>query len=175
MAKAANETPATPDVATEPRASLATTPVAAPPASPTFKFVAFIAVVAALYFGRDLLMPLALAVLLSFALAPIVVWLTKRGLPRVLSVIAAVALAFAIILAITTVFLFQLGSLAGNVTQYQANIESKVRAVKDMDVSSGLFDRVSKMISRLGREIETAAPSSPAAPASPAGAASPGS
>ena len=42
-----------------------------------------------------------------------------------------------------------------------------------MDVSSGLFDRVSKMISRLGREIETAAPSSPAAPASPAGAASP--
>jgi predicted PurR-regulated permease PerM len=165
MAKATSETPAPPDVTAGPRVSLPATPAAAPPASPTFKFVAFIAVVAALYFGRDLLMPLALAVLLSFALAPIVVWLTKRGMPRVLSVIAAVGLAFAIILAITTVFLFQLGSLAGNITYYQSNIESKVRAVKDMDVSSGLFERVSKMMARLGHEIETATPTTAASPA----------
>ena len=50
MAKAANETPATPEVSPDPRVSLRSAPAAAPPASPTFKFVAFIAIVAALNF-----------------------------------------------------------------------------------------------------------------------------
>src|ERR1700693_93398 len=48
--------------------------------------------VAALYAGRDLLMPLALAGLLGFVLAPLVRRLTNWGLPNGLSVALVVAL-----------------------------------------------------------------------------------
>ena len=48
--------------------------------------------VAALYLGRDVLIPLALAILLSFALGPPVTWLYRRGLPRVPAVLAVLVL-----------------------------------------------------------------------------------
>ena len=47
-----------------------------------------------LYFGRDIFIPFALAILLSFALTPLVNWLRRLRLPRIASVIVAVALAF---------------------------------------------------------------------------------
>lgn len=47
-------------------------------------------VVAGLYFGRTLLVPLALAFLLSFVLEPLVAQLKRMGLPRLPSVIAVV-------------------------------------------------------------------------------------
>ena len=49
-------------------------------------------VVAALYFGRTVFVPLALAMLLSFALAPLVRRLRRLGLPRLPSVLAVVTL-----------------------------------------------------------------------------------
>src|SRR5271155_2824955 len=55
------------------------------------------AIVAGLYFGRDVLVPIALAVLLSFVLAPVAIVLARLHLGRVASVVLAVALAFAIL------------------------------------------------------------------------------
>ena len=55
-------------------------------------------VMAVLYFARELLVPLALAVLLSFVLAPIVRTLRRIGTPRVLAVLAAVLAAVAVLL-----------------------------------------------------------------------------
>lgn len=125
---------------------------------PAFTFLGFMAVVAALYFGRGILLPLALAVLLSFALTPIVVWLMKRGIHRIAAVIGAVGIAFTVILIVAGIFVFQLGSLAGNITLYQSNIEAKVRAIKDIDVGSGVIERVSGMLRRLDRELDDTAP-----------------
>ena len=48
--------------------------------------------VAALYLGRDVFIPLALAILLSFALGPAVTWLYRRGLPRVPAVLTVMLL-----------------------------------------------------------------------------------
>ena len=56
-----------------------------------------IAAVAALYFARDIFIPLALAILLSFALEPLVMLLQRWHFGRVASVIAAVLLAFVVI------------------------------------------------------------------------------
>jgi predicted PurR-regulated permease PerM len=148
----------------DPQAASAHSPAAPAPAAvdrpapPVFKFLGFMVVVAALYFGRDILLPLALAVLLSFALTPVVVWMTRRGMPRVPAVIAAVGIAFTIILIVAGIFVVQLGSLAGNITQYQSNIEAKVRSIKEIDVGSGVFERLSQMMHRLGRELEEPAP-----------------
>ncbi|MBX9700892.1 MAG: AI-2E family transporter, partial [Acetobacteraceae bacterium] len=50
-------------------------------------------IIAVLYFGADLLIPLALSVLLAFVLAPVTRALRRLGLPRAASVLLAVALA----------------------------------------------------------------------------------
>ncbi len=125
---------------------------------PVFTFLGFMAVVAALYFGRGILLPLALAVLLSFALTPVVVWLMKRGIHRIAAVVGAVGVAFMVIMIVAGIFVIQLGSLAGNITLYQSNIEAKIRAVKDIEIGSGVIERVSGMLRRLDRELDDTAP-----------------
>jgi len=49
--------------------------------------------VAALYFGREVLIPVTLAMLLSFVLSPLVELLRRIWLGRILSVVLAVVLA----------------------------------------------------------------------------------
>jgi predicted PurR-regulated permease PerM len=58
--------------------------------------------VAALYFGREVVVPMALAILLGFALAPLVLLLRRWQLGRVPPVIAVVVLAFLMIVGIVS-------------------------------------------------------------------------
>jgi predicted PurR-regulated permease PerM len=51
-------------------------------------------IIGALYFGRELFVPIALAILLSFVLAPLVRVLQRWRVPRGLSVVSVVLLAF---------------------------------------------------------------------------------
>lgn len=135
-------------------------------ALPTFAATA--AVVAILYFARDVFLPLAIAVLLTFALAPIVAWLRRIGVPRLVSVIACVLAAFGVVAVFSFVVVSQVGEVAGNVPTYQANILEKVRSLKESGSGGGIIDRLSGVIERVGQEIEkpeettvTAAPSRP--------------
>ncbi len=114
----------------------------------------FAVFVAAMYFGRDILMPLATAILLTFALAPLVGWLVKRHVPRPVAVISVVLAAFAAIILFLVVIAFQLGSLAQNLPRYQANIETKVESIKDARFGEEMFGRISQMMERLGRDVE---------------------
>ena len=50
--------------------------------------------IAALYFGREIFVPLALAILLSFVLAPVVGLVQRVRVPRGLAVVSIVILAF---------------------------------------------------------------------------------
>src|SRR5688572_9815852 len=77
-------------------------------------------VVAALYFGREIFVPMALAVLLSFALAPVVSLLRRCRLPRTVAVISVVILAFLAISAFGMLVAGQVSQLAGNLPQYQS-------------------------------------------------------
>src|SRR5262245_4394267 len=67
-------------------------PATSAPLGPTATILAGAATVASLYLGRDVLIPLALAILLSFALGPLVTWLYRRGLPRVPAVLTVILL-----------------------------------------------------------------------------------
>jgi predicted PurR-regulated permease PerM len=51
----------------------------------------------ALYFGRDILVPVALAILLSFVLVPAVRALRRVRVPRVAAVLLVVVLAFGLL------------------------------------------------------------------------------
>jgi predicted PurR-regulated permease PerM len=66
-----------------------------------------VVVTCALYFGREILIPLALAVLLSFVLAPLVRLLQRVRVPRALSVIGVVLMAFLLIGGLGTIMASQ--------------------------------------------------------------------
>src|SRR3954469_5223828 len=84
-------------------------------------------VVAILYFAQDVLIPLALAMLLSFLLAPLVRGLERRRLGRVASVLIVVIVCFAAIGTLGYVVGHQVFTLAENVDQYKGNITAKAQ------------------------------------------------
>ena len=57
-------------------------PAARPAGSPILTAGGIVLAIGGLYFGRDIFVPFALAILLSFALAPLVNWLRRWWLPR---------------------------------------------------------------------------------------------
>ena len=109
--------------------------------------------IAALYFGREVFVPMALALLLSFALGPPVLLLRRWHVNRVLAVIVVVVLAFSVILGIGALIGGQLAHLAENLPGYQANIIEKIHSLRDTTASSGVLGRAATMLSDLGNEI----------------------
>lgn len=126
-----------------------------------------VVVVAALYFGREIFVPLALALILSFALAPAVAWLRRRRVPRVPAVIGVVMLAFVAIFGFGVVVAGQVSQLADNLPRYQYNIQDKIRTFRSSAAEGGIFQRASEMLRELGEEIEGEAPPGAAPAPSP--------
>jgi len=86
--------------------------------------------ITALYLGRDLIVPLVLAVLLAFVLAPIVVVLRRLMVPQALGVVMAVLLAAAAVLGLGMVMARQAGLLVGDLPTYQQNLSAKLHALR---------------------------------------------
>lgn len=137
--------------------------------------VVFAVAVAALYFGRDVFVPLALAILLSFVLAPLVLLLRRLHIARVPSVIIAVLIAFIVILGIGTLIGSQLAQLAENLPQYQSTIAEKIESVRSTAAGSGIVGRATSMFKDLSAQIakapEKADGTTAKAPAAPSGGA----
>lgn len=110
--------------------------------------------VAMLYFAREVFMPLAIALLLTFALAPVVTWVRRTGLPRVFAVILVVTATFIGLAAFSFVVATQVADLARNVPTYQTNILTKIQNLKKAGTEDGIIKRVSDAIERVGKEIE---------------------
>jgi predicted PurR-regulated permease PerM len=113
-----------------------------------------VVVVAALYFGREVFVPMALAILLGFALAPLVLVLRRWHFGRVPSVIVVVALAFLMIVGNGFFVGNQLAHLAGELPGYQTNITKKIHSLRKTTTSGGIVDRTSAMLHNLSKEIE---------------------
>ncbi|WP_245481630.1 AI-2E family transporter, partial [Mesorhizobium sp. M7A.F.Ca.CA.004.11.2.1] len=92
---------------------------------------AIVTTVAALYFGREVFLPIAIALLLTFALAPLVSALKKIGIPRIAAVIASVLGAFAALGLFSFIVATQVSELAQNIPVYQTNILTKIRSLKE--------------------------------------------
>jgi predicted PurR-regulated permease PerM len=88
-----------------------------------------VVIVVSLYFGREVFVPVALAILLSFALGPLVLLLRRWHLGRVPAVIVAVLLAFSIIGGVGTFVGTQLAHLAGDLPEYQTNVAQKIHSL----------------------------------------------
>jgi predicted PurR-regulated permease PerM len=122
-------------------------------------------IIAMLYFGREIFMPIALAILLSFVLAPVVVILQRIRVPRGLAVVSVAILAFAFIFAMGSLLAKQLTQLAGDLPRYQSTISEKLQSFRDTRAGRGTLERASDMLKNLGKEIDKPkdAPSAPGA------------
>jgi predicted PurR-regulated permease PerM len=158
------------DMNSEPRRN-GSTPVAAARAATDLDFarmslpplVTIVGVTAILYLGRDVFLPFAIALLLTFALAPIVSFLRRRSIPKILAVIITVGIAFAFIAAFAFLVASQVSNLAQNIPTYQTNIVEKVRSLRELGAGGGLVDHVTRVIERVGEELRLG--TQPAGPA----------
>jgi predicted PurR-regulated permease PerM len=111
-------------------------------------------IIAMLYFGREIFVPIALAILLSFVLAPLVGILQRIYVPRGLAVVSAVIFAFAIIFAMGSLLATQLTQLAGDLPRYQSTITEKIQSFRDTQAGRGTLERASDMLKDLGKELD---------------------
>jgi predicted PurR-regulated permease PerM len=113
-----------------------------------------VVVVAALYFARDILMPFALAVLLSFMLAPLLRKLQQWYVPRGLAVTSVVLLAFGVMFMLGTVILSQVNQLAGDLPGYQWTLREKIRSLRGAAGATSTLERASEVLQDLGKELQ---------------------
>ena len=107
--------------------------------------------VALLYFARDVFIPIAMAALLAFLLAPLASRLEGWGMRRVLAVALVIATAFSAVAAIGWVVMGQVYSLAVELPQYQPNVTSKIASLHLH--SAGKLTSTMQMLSEVSREI----------------------
>src|SRR5208283_5158963 len=112
-----------------------------------------LAVIAAMSLAAEMLKPLALAVLLSFALAPLAGFFERRRVPRAIAVLLTVALALGSLSGIGYVVVRQLSMLAYQLPSYQERIQKKVNLMKPSDDT--VFSRAQKVASDVAKSLDT--------------------
>ena len=112
-----------------------------------------VVVVAGLYFGRTVLIPLALATVLAFLLAPLVGLLEKCHLGRAPSVLAVLALSFAMLAAVGWGMTDQLMEIFSHLSDYKENIHEKIEAVRAP--GSGGLGKATQTVNDLSKEISS--------------------
>ncbi|MES2886875.1 MAG: AI-2E family transporter [Pseudomonadota bacterium] len=120
------------------------------------KVIAGAVVVAGLYYGRDILVPFALAALLGFVLDPMVGWLKRWRLPRFLAV-AVVMLITVAVLGATSLFVgSQVVELSRQLPTYQTNIQTKLQGIRQSLTGRGVLDDASRMVDVVAKEFNAA-------------------
>jgi predicted PurR-regulated permease PerM len=111
-------------------------------------------IILTLYFGREIIIPIALAILLSFVLAPLVGLLQRIRVPRGLAVVSVVVIAFALIFAMGSLLASQLTQLAGDLPRYQLTITEKIQSFRSTTAGRGTLERASGMLKDLSKELD---------------------
>jgi predicted PurR-regulated permease PerM len=96
--------------------------------------IATASVLALLYFARDVLVPITLAVILSLLIAPLVRVLRRIGLGQTLSVLAAVLVLAFSFAAVAGVIGSQFAHMATSLPRYERTIERKLKTLNDITV-----------------------------------------
>lgn len=121
--------------------------------------VSVLAVLAILWFAQDVLVPLALATLLSFLLAPVVMRLQSWGLPRILAVLTTALVAFTLLGAVLYVVSSQFLGLAESLPQYKSNLVERIHSLRT-PAGSGLRESTAT-VQELSQELQKAAAGTP--------------
>ena len=109
-------------------------------------------VIVALYFGREVLIPVAIAVLFAFILDPAVTWV-RRLLPLPFGVAAVVLGALVVAGLLAMLVTTQLAEVAGSLTGYQTNLQQKIEDIRGLSEGGGAVSRFLAMVASLGHDL----------------------
>ncbi len=146
-------------------AAVAPTTLEIPALNALLTLAVCVVVVTALDLAREVLIPITLAGLLSFVLAPLASLLRRLRMGRVVSVMLAVIFALSLIVAVGGLIGTQIADLVAEVPRYQTTVEQKLSTVRQMTIG-----RLNSVVNGLGRQLDAAAPPPAGSPASPRGA-----
>lgn len=111
-----------------------------------------------LFFAREVLVPVAVAILLSFILAKPCGYIERRRLPRTLAVIVVVAITSVVIAGIASLVTSQFYGLAKSLPRYHVVIEEKLQTLKVSP--EGTLGKLKTMLAQTGGELEPTATNS---------------
>lgn len=112
-------------------------------------------VIGALYVGRDVLAPLALALLLTIAALPVVEWLEERRVPRPFAVGLVLLVLIVLIVGLVGLLAQQVYHLAAELPRYEFELRAKLQAFGS---GPGAFEEVGKLFRRLASTIRPPEP-----------------
>jgi predicted PurR-regulated permease PerM len=110
-------------------------PVAAIPDATGVRIVNGLAVIALLYFGREVLIPITLALILGLLIAPLVRQIRRLGLGPVASVLLGVAAVTALLLGLAAILGSQVADIVGRLPQYAETISAKLQLLQSVTLS----------------------------------------
>lgn len=114
----------------------------------------FAIIVALLYLGAGILVPLVLAILLAFALSPLVELLVRRlRLPEALAVITSVLAALLALGLFAYVASVQLMQIAAELPAYQSTIANKLRGLQQQFGGGGFIDEITGAVGSLSEQL----------------------
>jgi len=109
-----------------------------------------------LYFGREVLVPITLAVLLSLLIAPLVRKLRRLVRAQVPAVLGAVIVLTLMAGGLASVIVSQVVAMAASLPQYESTIRDKIHTIQDVTVGRVMQGETGRMMSRLGAEANAA-------------------
>jgi predicted PurR-regulated permease PerM len=109
-------------------------------------------VITGLYVGREIFVPIALAILLSFVLAPPVDLLERWRLPRAVAVPLVVVVAFLVLFGLGSLIATQITQLAEKLPTYQQTMRQKISSLKSA-TTAGPLERAAQVLQSLGKEL----------------------
>ncbi len=109
--------------------------------------------IAALYFGQSLFIPLALAMLLAFALSPGINWLRRRSVPKALAATLMVALLLGILSSVGALITAQVSSLVDDLPSYEQTLRQKIASLRGFGTPSVSIDRAGETLKKLQDEL----------------------
>src|SRR5579862_8079592 len=124
------------------------------PASALSTMLFTVVIVSALYFGREILVPIALALLMSFVLSPLVRILQGWRFPRTLAVVVVVLTAFAAIFSLGALMVSQVDQLANDLPRYQSTLREKIQSLRGAAAGTGTLERASAVLQDLRSELD---------------------
>lgn len=113
-----------------------------------------VATMAALYLGRDILVPVTLAILLSFVLVPAVRMLRRLHVPRAPAVLLVVVIVFGALFGIGSLIASEASQLAADLPRYTQTMRTKIKDLRGATAGSGSLSRIVDMVQDLSATLQ---------------------
>ena len=111
-------------------------------------------VIGGLYFAQEVLLPLAIAILLSFVLTPPLLVLQRIKVPRVLAVVIVVAIAFSILGALGWLVSREASKLAADLPSYRYTLTKKIQLLRETTAESQVLKKAGEVLEELEAELD---------------------